>query len=254
MKAFGFSSPAFAKFCAPEHNIKAGCNSIRLGTLYSYRAIENKLLRDEGEGTFSYVIKFPNQIEVSPEWLSSFEFDGPGNCSFNGVHIDDGRVKLKEFSVSGSTPNCWIYCMSRSVGSAGSITDAHKDKWTIEADKLAAFVKQIANSLFDGLTVKELPANLLEKHNIKYIYENLGISADFKEVSYVDRAVTIKAVEDYTVSDIEKLSNDIAFIKPKKFELEQEIRIAFWLVFEGKKISIVDQPKLINLRPVDKFL
>jgi len=144
--------------------------------------------------------------------------------------------------------------MSKSEGSAGSITDAHKDKWTIESDSFPGFVRFLATTLFEQLTVNELPAHLLEMYNIKSLNERLSISYEFRDVSYVDRSVTITAPEEFDVSAIQGMSESIAFMKPKRFEPEQEVRIVFWLMFDDKKISIVDQPKSISLRPINKFL
>lgn len=253
MKVFDFVSPDYVKFCEKKYNIKSGCNNIKLNTLYSYRSQENELLRDKGEGEFSYYVNFPELMEPSPEWLSSFELDGPGDIEVEDVRIDYGRVRVKGFSLSGSTPNCWIYCMSKSIGSAGSITEAYEDKWTIEATKFQDFVRCIVDALFNSLTVKDIPQNLLEKYSIVQLRERLSMNAEFRGVEYVDRSVTITAPDDFDVLKARELSDSIAFKKPKEFAAEQEIRIAFWLMFDGKKISVVDQPKYINLRPIDNI-
>ena len=39
------------KFCDPQFNIHRGA-SLKLGTLYGYRTIENEELRDEEEGLY----------------------------------------------------------------------------------------------------------------------------------------------------------------------------------------------------------
>ncbi|WLI08346.1 hypothetical protein PSH66_08455 [Pseudomonas sp. FP597] len=254
MKAFGFSAPVFAKFCAQKYNIKSGCNTVRLGTLYGYRTIENELLRDNGEGTFSYVLEFPTYLEASPQWLASFEFGGGGRVHIGDMQVANGNIKVKNLNVSGSTHNCWIYCISKSVESAGSITDAHADKWTIAADKLSGFANYIGSVLWSELTFQDLPPNLTEKYSLQEIQQRLSLNVEIKEVEYVDRFVLVKDPKEFGVSDIEELRDKVAFIKPVKFKDEQEVRIAFWLMFEGKKISIVDKPKSISLRPVDKLL
>ena len=254
MKAFGFDAPVFAKFCAEKYNIKSGCNTVRLGTLYGYRTIENELLRDNGEGTFSYALEFPDYLEASPEWLASFEFGGGGGLHIGAMKVDNGRVKVKNLNLSGSTHNCWIYCISKSIESAGSITDAHADKWTIEADKVSGFANYIGSVLWSELTFQDLPADLTEKYSLQEIQQRLSLNVEIREVEYVDRFVLIKDPKEFTISDMEMLRDKVAFIKPVKFKDEQEVRIAFWLMFDGKKISIVDKPKSISLRPIDKLI
>lgn len=254
MKAFGFDAPVFAKFCAEKYNIKSGCNTVRLGTLYGYRTIENELLRDNGEGTFSYALEFPDYLEASPEWLDSFEFGGGGGLHIGAMKVDNGRVKVKNLNLSGSTHNCWIYCISKSIESAGSITDAHADKWTIEADKVSGFANYIGSVLWSELTFQDLPPDLTEKYSLQEIQQRLSLNVEIREVEYVDRFVLIKDPKEFTISDMEMLRDKVAFIKPVKFKDEQEVRIAFWLMFDGKKISIVDKPKSISLRPIDKLI
>lgn len=254
MKAFEFGSPVYAKFCDPKYNIKSGCNTIRLGTLYDYRTIEDELLRDHGEGTFSYTMDFPDYFEATPQWLASFEFGGEGSVSIGDMRIDNGRINVKSLNLSGSTHNCWIYCISKSVESAGSITDAHKDKWNINADKLAEFAHYICGILWSELSFKDLPLELTEKFSLQEIQRRLGLQFEIRDVQYVDRFVIMKEPAELQISDIETLRDSVAFIKPERFKEEQEVRIVFWLMFDNKKISIVDNPKFISLRPIDKLI
>lgn len=254
MKLFGFGVPDFAKFCDPKYNIRTGCNTIRLGTLYGYRTIEDEKLRDDGEGTFSYSLEFPDFVAASPEWLSAFEVEGGGIGKFGDVRVVNGRMEVKSVSLSGSTHNGWIFCMSKSTGKAGGVTDTHQDKWTIPADKVMGFANYIGGLLFNDLTYQDLPADLTNRYSVQEIQQRLGMHFDVKDIEYVDRFVLVGREEDLQVSEIESLRNRVAFIKPVKFKEEQEVRIAFWLTFDNKKISIVDKPKFINLRPVDKLL
>lgn len=253
MKLFGFGVPDLTKFCDQKYNVRTGCNTVMLGTLYGYRTIEDEKLRDDGEGTFSYSLEFPDYIAPSPQWLSTFEVEGGGIGKLTDVRMVDGRVEVKSVSLSGSTHNCWIFCISKSTGKAGGVTDTHQDKWTIPADKIMGFGNYIGNLLFDDLTYQDLPADLTNRYSMQEIQQRLGIFFEVKEIEYVDRFVVVGREEDLQVSDIESLRDRVAFIKPIKFKEEQEVRLAFWLTFDKKKISIVDRHKIINLRPVDKL-
>lgn len=254
MKLFGFGVPDLAKFCDPKYNIRTGCNTIRLGTLYGYRTIEDEKLRDDGEGTFSYSLEFPDFVAASPQWLSAFEVEGGGIGKLESMRMVNGRVEVKSVSLSGSTHNCWIFCISKSTESAGSVTEAHQDKWTIPVEKIMGFGNYIGGLLFNDLTYQDLPAELTNKYGIQDIQRRLGVFVELREVEYVDRFVVIGREDELQVSEIEALRDKVAFIKPVSFSEEQEVRIAFWLTFDNKKISIVDKPKFINLRPVDKLL
>jgi hypothetical protein len=254
MKLFKFRFPHLAKFCDPKYNIKTGCNTIRLGTLYGYRAIEDEKLRDDGEGTFSYSLEFPDFIAPSPEWLSAFEVEGGGTATIGDMRVVDGRMEVKNVSLSGSTHNCWIFCMSQSTESAGSVTDTHEDKWTLPVEKLEDFANYIANLLFNDLTYLDIPPELTSRYSVQDIQRRLGLNVEWKDIEYVDRFVAIGREEDLQVSEIYALRDRVAFIKPASFKEEEEIRIAFWLTFDNKRISIVDKPKFINLRPIDKLI
>ncbi|MCY1461392.1 hypothetical protein D9M71_790480 [compost metagenome] len=86
------------------------------------------------------------------------------------------------------------------------------------------------------------------------ILQRLSLSVEVKEIDYNHRSVTISREEDLPASQISALKDSIAFIKPKMFEKESEIRIAFWLIFDNKKISIQNKPKIVGLRPIDKII
>lgn len=254
MKLFGFGALEYTKFCDPKYNIKSGCNTVRLGTLYGYRTIENEKLRDEGEGTFSYSLEFPYYVAPSPQWLSAFEVEGEGVGKIGDMRVNNGRVEVKSVSLSGSTHNCWIYCISKNSESAGSVTDTHEDRWTIPAEGLDAFANHLGTVLWSELMVQDLPGDLTGKYSLQEIQKRLRLYVELKDIEYVDRFVVIGGEAELEASHIEALRDKVAFIKPEAFRGEQEIRIAFWLTFDGKKISIVDKPKYINLRAIDKFL
>ncbi|OAO03209.1 hypothetical protein A8B76_08340 [Roseovarius indicus] len=77
---------------------------------------------------------------------------------------------------------------------------------------------------------------------------------EIKPVSYEDRRIEIGSELEFPVQKLRELKNHIPFIKPKKFKSEQEVRFAFWLVHNDRKISINDNAKIISLRPIDRFI
>ena len=254
MRIYGESSPLLTKFCPPEFNIHKGCNTVRLGTLYDFRAEEDEKLRDEGEGTFSYSVEFPELTKVSLNWIEAFELHGDAEGGISQLKMVDDDFMIKGMSLSGSCHNCWIYCLSKNAESAGNISDTHQDKWVMSSDKLPAFANYLAQQLWNNLSSADLPASIASSYSLHEILQRLTIAIDIRNVDYDMRTISIVKEEDLPASEISMIQERIAFIKPKIFESESEVRIAFWLVFDNKKISIVNNPKIIHLRPIDKII
>jgi len=254
MKLFGTSMPTLTKFCPPEFNIKKGCNTIRLGTLYNYRKEENEKLRDEGEGIFEYSVKFPELTEVSLDWISAFEIEGDSSASISHLKLNDGKISIHEVSLSGSTHNCWVYCISKKAKNAGNITETHDDSWTIQADKLQSFANYVGSALFESIKLEDIPEHLKSQYSLMEIQQKLSLNIEIRDINYTNRSIEIKKEQDFPVSEILKTRDSVAFIKPNKFKHEEEVRIAFWLMFEGNKVSIENNTKILNLRPIDSII
>jgi len=254
MKLIDFAPSDLAKFCPPEFNVKNGCNTVRFGTLYDFRAEEDEKLRDEGEGTFSYSISFPELTKVSQEWINAFGFEGEGHFYIGELELRFGEPYVKDMVLTGSSHNCWIYCVSKSTESAGNITDTHQDKWLIPADKIKNLANYFASLLFSEITIADLPVEIIEKYSIHEIQRQLSLNVELREVEYGERSVLITSEEELPISEVSYLKDSITFLKPKIFEKEQEVRMAFWLMFGEQKISIINKPKIVSLRPIDKIL
>lgn len=254
MKLFGTSIPSLTKFCDEQYNIKKSCNTIRLGTLFNFRTEENEKLRDEGEGEFSYKIEFPKKTEVSFEWLNAFEVDGAGNLNIGEMSLIGNKALVKDIEISGSSHNCWIYCLSKAKSEAGNITDAHGDSWSIPMNKLPNFAHHIASLLMNNIKASDLPKQITDHYSIKEINERLSISIEINDINYTKREIKITSESELSIEKIKSIKSMIPFTKPERFTSEQEVRIAFWLNFENNKISIENNNKIINLRAVDSLI
>lgn len=254
MKLFGFGQPDLAKFCPPEFNIKNGCNTIKLGTLYDYRTIENEKLRDAGEGTFTYGIKFPKLTRVSPEWIGAFEVDSDGSAHIEEMSISNGDIFIKGVTLSGSSHNCWVFCVSKSSESAGNVSQTHEDKWLIPNEKIDSLRDYLAGLLWSSVTLKDVPAYIIENHSIQEIGQHLGLYAQVREIDYAERLLNIESEADLPIDQIPYFRDSIPFIKPKIFEHEQELRFIFWLTFKQQKISIENNTKILKLRVIDSIV
>lgn len=227
---------------------------MRFGTLFDFRTEEDEKLRDEGEGTFSYSIEFPELTKVSTEWLGAFEVESGGSFHIGEMKFDNGETFVKNISLSGSCHNCWIYCVSKSTETAGSITDTHQDKWLIPLEEFQSFANYLGTLLWNEVRYADLPNDITSKFSVQEVHNRLAMTIETREIDYVSRSVLISKEEDLPISEIPRLRDGIAFIKPSSFQKENEVRIAFWLTFDNRKISIVNKPKIVGLRPMDKII
>lgn len=254
MKIINFSPAPLYKFCPAEYDITNGCNTIRFGTLYDYRTIENELLRDEGEGRFTYKLTFPTLTKVSNEWISAIEMDGSGNISIDELAMTNDGTYIKGIDLTGSSHNCWIFCASKSPESVGNISEAHQNKWAIPGENIATFAAHLSELIRSEIKFSDLPPELVNCHSFATIQQGLGIQTEYREVIYGNRELHIASETDLPIGSMEKIRAEIPFTKPEKFKPENEFRFAFFLTFQGKRISIINNPKIISLRPIDKAL
>lgn len=254
MNLVGFSEPDLVKYCDEGFNPTLSCNSIRIGTLYGFRAEENEKLRDEGEGEFELNIKFPKLTAVSKNWISEVGFDGGGSATIDHLQFRNGEVILSGASLKGSAHNCWIYCMTaKSHGSVGSISEAHNSSWVLPAKNVQAFGGHIMNLLFDSIQVTDYPKHL-RSVPVRELAAKTQISASIRRIDYMPRDILIESEADFPVEKLRELKASIPFIKPPLFKDEAEVRFAFWLTYENEVISVEDNPKILNLRPIDRLI
>lgn len=251
MKLYVRGSPKLRKYCPEEYNIKKGCNTLRLGTLYGFRKEEDIKLRDEYEGHFSYQVRFEPPALVDDDWLEEFEVESSGQARIN-LTISAAGPTVQLVDLAGSCPNCWIFCLSKSSGSAGNVTETHNDFWEFSQDRLIDLAGHIAGLLWESLTVRDLPEGLdLGIDNLK---KNLALEIEFRDVEYVDRFFEITDPNLSNVEKIRQVKSGVPFTKPLDFAKEQEVRIAIFLVLNGRRISIPDNTKILNLRYIDELL
>lgn len=253
MQLIGYGPSELIKYCDEKYNIKKGCNTIRVGTLFGFRTEENEKLRDEGEGEFEIKISFPELTEISPDWGAEIGTHGPGDAYIDKLVYQNGKIKIRGATVSGSSENCWIYCFStKGDGVAGSITETHNSKWKIAIGSVDNFVKYLAELLLDSIEREDLPSNL--RHiPIRRLARGLAFDIRVADINYTDREIKIDKEEDFPIERLRELKANMPFTKPQIFQEESEVRIAFFLKYEGQVVSIPDKPKILALRPIDSI-
>lgn len=254
MKLIGCGGPSLFKFCPAKYNIMNGCNSLRIGTLWGFRKEENDLLRDEGEGEFEFKIAFPELTPVSQAWISEFEIGAGGSAHIEEMQISGEKVEIKGATLKGSTHNCWIFCVSLSERAVGNVSEAHDSKWMIPEGQIQEFGKFIGSLLWNNISVEDLPSYLVQNHSVQELHAGLALNVQAQSVEYIDRRIEIRSERDFPLEEIRERKNNIAFMKPKRFRAEQEFRFAFWISFRNQRISINDNPKIIQLRQIDQFV
>lgn len=246
--------PSLYKFCPEEFDITKGCNTLRFGTLYDYRTHENEKLRDAGEGKFAFNISFPEVTKVSHKWIAAIQMDIAGTIDMGYFEINQDCAYVKNINMEGSSHNCWIFCVSTSPDSAGNISETHQSKWEIPGENVNSFVNHLASLIWSEVKHTDLPPDLLKQYSMQEIQQDLGIVTEYRSVLYANRELLIQSEEQLPVAEIPLVRAGIPFTKTPMFQSENEVRFAFFLTFRGKKISIQNNPKIVQLRPIDKVL
>jgi hypothetical protein len=197
------------KYLRKEHLknfIKDG--SIRIGTLYEFRDIENQSLRDELEGR--RIIKISSGKQPAHFSEKDFQKLLPmiERTEKKNVHIYVDDKTQFEMQVA----NAYVFCTSLKLDS--SLYSR------FECDAHYAIHKPIefAKILFNNL-------NEVKKFILCY---------DRREVKYIDKPITLsERNKEQILLDRNETFWDTCFSKPKTFSIEHELRMVF--VPESKK-------------------
>lgn len=247
-------TPVLTKYCSKDHNIRAGCNSLRIGTLYGFREEENALLRDEGEGSFSYRISFPDYTPVPDSWVNEFSTI-VGTAFEPDMKITDGQAHIKSLTIDGGEPNAWIYCTSMGISNvSGSLSTAHTDSWNFPMESAKNFLELLIFSLSKTSTLEDIPEHERNVISFGQFLNEFKLEGKMGPVEYVDRNLSISSVQEFPISEIKKLKERIPFMKPKRFKDENEFRMVIRLFIAGRQISVPIAARIIGLRPIDSVI
>lgn len=223
------NNPYLRKHCKTEHNISRKCNTIRLGTLYEYREIEDEHLRDEEEGKISITVEFesprliPGSLLNKINRLDNIHLDLKGNnCKFT----EDGII-TQGLSLDSEVRDAWIFCISQVDEVIPKETSTNYDSsWEFPILHAGRFALMIREMLCRQITNE----NLIESVGEPFI-SNPGMrwtmASMHAPVDYGGRVVKISdntALDDRFIFD---LCNSVYFRKPEKFKDEKEYRFVF---------------------------
>lgn len=245
------NQPHLIKFCKKEHNVHNG-STLRIGTLYDYRHIENQELRDVDEGKYTFVIEFPEEITLDRRWSNlllqgAVGFGGPDDtprfpgsfrANIEKLHIvrgsgDEVVVRDTRVHIEREVPDSFIFCMSLK-NAPDKPFDGYDDHWTVPSHQTNSFANTLGSLIFDQVPLSSFTESMAQFITPRTA-STLNLNVRHRAVIYEDRHITITERNRPTYDTLIELLSNVAFIKPAKFAPEQEYRFMFELT-QGRRI------------------
>lgn len=255
------------KFCNPEHNIHRGAK-LQVGTLYGYRSIENPALQDEAEGKYEFTIEFPEEIELDRRWSNLLfqgamgfgktddtpRFAGSFSANILKLHIvrqtgDTVIVKDTTVRINRGVNNCLIFCMSVLETAESKPFQNYSDHWAFGEQSANEFARRLGSLIFQQAKLSSFESSILE--NLSPATVNaLSIRIQHKKVRYGDRHMRITNQNKPTYEELLEVLSEISFIKPNRFNKENEYRFVFELHDGQRLFPPKQQNLLLTLNPL----
>ena len=258
------------KSCEKKYNIK-GYKSIRVGTLYGFRYLENLELRAEQEGIFDFEIDI-KKSEIPIEvflYLYCGVFSGrnlnyPYNCLSTPPNIKsatghvqcgkydfyDNHVLVENSSIRMKSlhHNCFVFCASLEESlPKKSKFKGYDDFWYFEFDKVEIFSEKIANEIRMMILDRRY---LIDLENFNP--EKISIRKSYREIIYAPKFISDREINFTSLSKVIQSLEKITFTKPVYFKKDKEFRFQFEVFYDGKPLSIPLEP--IDIKLDDYFI
>ncbi len=256
------------KSCRSEFHIKKG--TLKLGTLYEYRTIENEELIDRHEGMLEFHINFHGRVRLPTYWYNTFsgggigfgngarmEFPGRTNGIYDTVKakcISDSEIELYESraTIQREALNSFIFCMSkvRRTSECHGIFEGCDDYWYIRETQIRSFAILTARLLLEHIRKKHLEGVYILPKDTDV--DRLEIAAEWAEVQYLSREIHVYKNEFMKLEEFSKKIQNMAFTKPDSYATEKEFRFNFVPVVDKKVIEplvksvILDSSELLS--------
>lgn len=250
-----------AKNCYKKDNILRR-GTIRLGSLYEYRATEQEQIADSEEGLFSYEIEFNGEVLVSRRWLNAI-FNPAIRLSVAGaddlphqmlpglfeiaVHSlnyrrldatgNDFIVTDSSASISREVINGFMFCTSliRKTSESKGIFPNYDDCWYLNpsnADRIAEYMCRILSKKI--VTCRDEGNHLIPP---EIDLNGLEVICQHGLVIYQDRHLVITKEADAPLNEFSERTRNLHFVKPPKFSHEKEYRFSFWIISGNKFVE-----------------
>ncbi|MDD1980016.1 hypothetical protein [Pseudomonas asiatica] len=251
-----------AKSCQKKYNIKNG--TIKLGTLYEYRSIENDELIDKQEGMLTFNLNFRGNVEVPPEWFATISGGGmatgriaplrfPGRQSSHFIKVEfaeisEHRVVLRDSSAvfSHESLNSFIFCVSRvrrTTDCVGIFTGCD-DYWYIPEARARAFADRLGKTLLNHIIEGHNSGNPIIPQDIDV--NSLEIAIEHRQVDYISRDINLYDNGALTLESFTQKMRNMAFTKPESYKAELEYRFNFIIISNGRIIEPLVKSVYLN--------
>ncbi|MNO98696.1 hypothetical protein D3C76_904470 [compost metagenome] len=258
-----------SKSCESKYHIKNG--TIKLGTLYEYRTIENAALVDQEEGMLQFQFNVSGSIEVPLKWYNTVFSGGmmlggvPSEPILGKYHIEvveqtiqmvsedsvivtDSRVDMLREAY-----NRFIFCMSkvRRMRDCYGLFDGCDDYWYLRETGAHEFRTRISRMLLAHIREQREMGVYIVPADIPL--DQVRIVSSYQEVDYVSRQIDLYAGNLYVLERFFDRTDNMEFIKPLDYQREREFRFSFVLERHGKIIEpqvksvLLDSTQLMDL-------
>lgn len=242
------------KSCQKKHNIIES-NSIRVGTLFGFRTLENLELQDESEASYDYIVRIieaniPSEVFV---YVAAWEI-GDENFPYNSVSTplnskqakgiwEAERIRSNRYDVDVTDMkiyftslhhNCFVFCMSMSEYLPTQPKfKGYDDYWYFKHNDATAFSEEI----------KELITKKIKDSNNPLGIDNFNpdlieVKAKHGMVMYNKKTSTISRGDEANLIQLIKRLENICFTKYERYKKDEEYRFCFEVFYDKIPISI----------------
>lgn len=228
------------KGCEKKYNLNLKGKTLRIGTLYGYRAAENPDIKDEHEGKYRFELNISDPAIVKNKYanaiINNIQLPTSEDLYFRGgvviraeelgyTQLDNEQVSIvaSALTIERESPNQFLFCMSKCEGVPPSISHKYDGHWSIGFESKKEFGFILAQELLSQ--VKKNPKLVIGLNPDKV--SNLKIQLRFSEISYYPRLLSKYSMTNFDVEEILEKIENMAFTKPPKFEEEKEYRFSF---------------------------
>lgn len=274
------------KYCATEHNIALGCNTLQLGTFDYYRELDPTFsIADASEGYIHYLGP-EKEIVVGANDLNGVmggvvqiadrttigrppapKNPGATHVSMSGGTYEfgsDGVLRAKigpTFEVKVHYPNCYMFCVSilgdNDVPNPSSVSEEYDSAYLIEESNFGGFVQLVAQTLIQQLTVEDLqPDGEFAKATVTELSAPFQVMTTHKEVTYLEqKEIRLQSATDFELNKYYEIYFESMFWKHHEFSSNKEYRIVFCLRHPTLGfLPVRKQPKILQLKPISAHL
>jgi hypothetical protein len=230
------------KYCRPEHSPLNGCTTIRLGTLQYYRELDPDFqgIADMSEGL--------DTIEVNNLKMETATRDA--RSAVGGILPDMPYIHVSDMRLYQTFPNSYVFCCS--ILSKGNQRDRGAEfdpgyTSCYEIKDVPEFARRLAQMLNSTVRIDHFSDAAREQLKQLSIQE-WGVTVGWylgpvryvpHKVSQIENGVLRSYVEEIPI----KLRS--VFVKPQKYENDQEFRMIF--LMQHPRLGILD----VRKDPVD---